>query len=201
MVEGLSPAGTIEALSPVSKTKAAKPVSSQMKILPNAGVNRKDRNRLYLRQESIIKGVTMNLRCAFCQTPYTISRNEMLFALQKMDSENLSHYDAHCPRCRRVTQIPRQRLEMAFPNWRQAVMEAANAPAPAAPVPAAQPEQKPAAVTQVQKEAAAKKAGKTAAKKTSTTKAKSQPVKKAAVKPAAKKPAPKKSASRTRKKK
>jgi hypothetical protein len=61
----------------------------------------------------------MNIRCAFCQTPYTLSRVAMLDALQEVDSRNLTHYDAHCPRCRRATRIPRQRLEMAMPNWRE----------------------------------------------------------------------------------
>jgi hypothetical protein len=60
----------------------------------------------------------MNLRCSFCQTPYTLSRIEMVDALQEMDAQNLNHYDAHCPRCRRATAIPRQRLEMAMPNWK-----------------------------------------------------------------------------------
>ena len=60
----------------------------------------------------------MNIRCSFCQTPYTLSRVQMLDALQEVDSKKLTHYDAHCPRCRRATQIPRQRLEMAMPNWR-----------------------------------------------------------------------------------
>jgi hypothetical protein len=65
----------------------------------------------------------MNIRCAFCQTPYTLSRVAMLDALQEVDSKNLTHYDAHCPRCRRATQIPRQRLEMAMPNWREELKE------------------------------------------------------------------------------
>jgi hypothetical protein len=65
----------------------------------------------------------MNVRCAFCQTPYTLSRVTMLDALQEMDSKKLNHYDAHCPRCRRATQIPRQRMEMFFPNWRDALKE------------------------------------------------------------------------------
>jgi hypothetical protein len=43
----------------------------------------------------------------------------MLDALQEVDAGNLTHYDAHCPRCRRATPIPRQRLEMAMPNWRE----------------------------------------------------------------------------------
>ncbi len=61
----------------------------------------------------------MNIRCAFCQTPYTLSRVEMLDALQEMDAHKLTHYDAHCPRCRRATQIPRQRMEMFMPKWKE----------------------------------------------------------------------------------
>jgi hypothetical protein len=60
----------------------------------------------------------MNIRCAFCQTPYTLSRIEMIDALQEMDAQKLSHYDAHCPRCRRATPIQRARLEMYMPKWR-----------------------------------------------------------------------------------
>ena len=61
----------------------------------------------------------MNIRCSFCQTPYTLSRVAMLDALQEVASGNLTHYDAHCPRCRRATRIPRQKLEMAMPNWQE----------------------------------------------------------------------------------
>ena len=60
----------------------------------------------------------MNIRCSFCQTPYTLSRVALLDAMQEVDSQKLTHYDAHCPRCRRATPIPRQRLEMAMPNWK-----------------------------------------------------------------------------------
>ena len=65
----------------------------------------------------------MNLRCAFCQTPYTIGRIEKLIALQHLDAEKLTHYDAHCPRCRRATPVLRQKLEATFPNWRDALHE------------------------------------------------------------------------------
>jgi len=65
----------------------------------------------------------MNLRCAFCQTPFSIGRNEKLAALQHMYAENLSHYDAHCPRCRRATPVLRQKMEMTLPNWREALKE------------------------------------------------------------------------------
>lgn len=65
----------------------------------------------------------MNLRCAFCQTPYTIGRLEKLDALQHMEANKLTHYDAHCPRCRRATPVLRQKLEMTMPNWREALKE------------------------------------------------------------------------------
>jgi len=86
----------------------------------------------------------MNLRCSFCQTPYTIGRLEKLDALQHMDANNLSHYDAHCPRCRRATPVLRQKLEMTMPNWREALNELeaemkAN-PQPGAPLPTPEPE-------------------------------------------------------------
>ena len=65
----------------------------------------------------------MNLRCSFCQTPFTIGRIEKLDALQHLEANNLTHYDAHCPRCRRSTPVLRQKLEMTMPNWRDALKE------------------------------------------------------------------------------
>jgi hypothetical protein len=65
----------------------------------------------------------MNLRCSFCQTPFTLGRIEKLDALQHMDANGLTHYDAHCPRCRRATPVLRQKLEMTMPNWREALKE------------------------------------------------------------------------------
>jgi phage FluMu protein Com len=93
----------------------------------------------------------MNLRCAFCQTPYTIGRNESLSALQMMEAEKLSHYDAHCPRCRRVTQVPRQKLEVANPNWKAALSAAAEPEPVPAPAPAKKAAAKPAAKKSVKK--------------------------------------------------
>lgn len=65
----------------------------------------------------------MNLRCSFCQTPFTIGRLEKLDALQHMYANNLTHYDTHCPRCRRATPVLREKLEATFPNWREALKE------------------------------------------------------------------------------
>ncbi len=69
----------------------------------------------------------MNLRCLYCQTPFTLSRVEMLSALVIMNEKNQNHYDAHCPRCRRANSISRQRMELFFPNWREAAKQQAAA--------------------------------------------------------------------------
>lgn len=104
----------------------------------------------------------MNLRCGFCQNPYTLGRTEILAALQQLESENLTHYDAHCPRCRRATPILRQKLEMAMPNWKEELKAAVKQPAPAPIQPAQEAKQvteKPGA------KAAPKKSASSAAKK------------------------------------
>jgi len=108
----------------------------------------------------------MNIRCSFCQTPYTLGRVALLDALQEVDSHNLTHYDAHCPRCRRATQIPRQRLEMAMPNWRdelkQFEVEMKEHPQQEAPAPA--PESAPVAEAESKPEPKAAKEKKPATK-------------------------------------
>ena len=131
----------------------------------------------------------MNLRCSYCQTPFTIGRIEKLDALQYMDANNLTHYDAQCPRCRRSTPIVRQRLEMTMPNWREALKELeaemkAN-PQPEAPLPQSETESAPAAEAKPEHHHHRTRAGK-AAKVEEKPAAKP----KAAKKPAAKKPAP-----------
>jgi phage FluMu protein Com len=120
----------------------------------------------------------MNLRCIYCQTPFTLARAEMLSAIVTMNEKHQTHYDAHCPRCRRANSISRQRMELFFPNWQEAAKQAASAP-PAEVVPASatlKTEPLPKAVKAAAvKKAPAKAVKAPAAKKTS------------AVKPAAKK--------------
>ena len=129
----------------------------------------------------------MNIKCSFCQTPFTLSRVAMLDALQEIDAHKLSHYDAHCPRCRRATPIPRQKLEMFMPKWRDELKkfeaEMKENPQQEAPLPkpeavavaegAPAPEPKPAPKAE-KKEPAAK--AKPAAKPKATT-AKAAPAK------------------------
>jgi hypothetical protein len=61
----------------------------------------------------------MNLRCTYCQTPFSVGRMEKLAALQRMGAENLHHYDAFCPRCRRANSVSRERLEQFTPGWQE----------------------------------------------------------------------------------
>jgi hypothetical protein len=126
----------------------------------------------------------MNLTCSYCQTPFTLGMAQKVAALQRMQAENLNHYDAHCPRCGRANAVSRERLEMFTPGWQEAIKETASEPAPVssteptapqAPAPEPMPSE-PAPVMPV------KAPAKPAAKK---------PVKPAAKKPAAKKPAKK----------
>src|SRR5512147_2654443 len=130
----------------------------------------------------------MNIKCSFCQTPFTLSRVAMLDALQEMDAHKLTHYDAHCPRCRRATPIPRQKLEMFMPNWRDELkkfeVEMKEHPQHEAPLPkpeavavaetAPAPEPKPAPKAAKEPAAKAKPAAKPKATTAKTTAKKSK---------------------------
>jgi phage FluMu protein Com len=127
----------------------------------------------------------MNLRCIYCQTPFTLSRAEMVAAIQHMTEKNMNHYDAHCPRCRRANSISRQRMELFFPNWQEAAKQAASVaerePASASmkTVPLPKGAKAAAKITPAKKPAAKKPAAKPAAKKaTAKPAAKKAPAKK-----------------------
>jgi hypothetical protein len=134
----------------------------------------------------------MNLRCIYCQTPFTLARPEMLGAIITMNEKHQSHYDAHCPRCRRANSISRQRMELFFPNWQDAAKQLASAPPPAKvetsasallktePLPKIKKETvkaKPASAPKAKKPAAAKVPA-AKAKKPAATKAEPKPKKK-----------------------
>lgn len=67
----------------------------------------------------------MNLRCMYCQTMFGISRENMLIALQSMETDNLDHFEFHCPKCRRANRVERKKLELANPDWKEKVKELA----------------------------------------------------------------------------
>ena len=87
----------------------------------------------------------MNLRCMYCQTMFALSREEMVAALQTMDAEDLTHYDAHCPKCRRANRVERKKLELANPNWQATLKEMAKEAAKAEKAEAAKTKEEKAA--------------------------------------------------------
>jgi hypothetical protein len=95
----------------------------------------------------------------YCNTMFGIRRDDMLYALQQMEAENLTYFEFHCPNCRRANRVERKKLELANPGWKDKVKEfskeAAKADAsaskaekkPSASKKAAAPKKKPASKT------------------------------------------------------
>ena len=123
----------------------------------------------------------MNLRCMYCQTPFTLSMNEKIGALRLMHTENMHHYDAVCPRCRRANSVSRERLEMFTPGWQQAIAAPAESAPPADPVaatPKVESAPAPAASPSKPRHSSAAREAATAAKP-AASKTKSAPARKA----------------------
>ena len=59
----------------------------------------------------------MQLRCYSCNMPFNIKRDEVEAALDYLHTEGLSHYNAHCPRCRKANRVSKEQLLKAAPNW------------------------------------------------------------------------------------
>lgn len=139
----------------------------------------------------------INLRCLYCQTPFTVGRADMLSALITMDEKNQNHHDAHCPRCRRANSISRQRMELFFPNWREAAKQVASAPAELASSTALKTEPLPRSVKSAAVKTAATKKTTAANAKPSSSKRQraSKPASAKKVTPSAKTTTPKSSKS------
>jgi len=61
----------------------------------------------------------MQLRCYNCHRPFSLSRDAIYAALDKVAAENLTHYDVPCPHCRRVNRVSPKELRRAAPNWEE----------------------------------------------------------------------------------
>jgi transposase-like protein len=42
-------------------------------------------------------------------------------ALDQLTSENLGHYNAHCPHCGKSNQVSKNELQRAAPDWKTSV--------------------------------------------------------------------------------
>lgn len=68
----------------------------------------------------------MQIRCYHCHRPFALGKKTVYTALDTVVSDDLSHYDAPCPHCRRVNRISRQALERAAPEWLRNKEQEAN---------------------------------------------------------------------------
>lgn len=60
----------------------------------------------------------MQLRCYHCHKPFALGTDAVHYALNTLAKENLGHYNAQCPHCRRVNRVSQQELLRAAPDWR-----------------------------------------------------------------------------------
>lgn len=60
----------------------------------------------------------MQLRCYQCGWSFGISKDETLAALEALQAFGGTHYDAPCPRCKRVNKISLEQLRRAAPRAR-----------------------------------------------------------------------------------
>jgi len=65
----------------------------------------------------------MQLRCYNCHRPFSLSKDTIYAALDKVAAENLTHYDVPCPHCRRVNRVSPKELRRAAPNWEESTDE------------------------------------------------------------------------------
>jgi hypothetical protein len=59
----------------------------------------------------------VQIRCQNCHKPFALSKEEVTAALDSMAAEDLSHYNAQCPHCRRVNRVSLKELQRAAPDW------------------------------------------------------------------------------------
>jgi ribosomal protein S27AE len=136
----------------------------------------------------------MLVRCTHCYTPFTLSQEGVVAALDEVEAKGFKFYNAYCPRCGRPNMVAKTQLEREVPGWapRQVAMQPVVAPPLAAAKPTTSAPAKPAKAVSARPKAAAtkkkaapakKKAGaKKAPSKAKATKAKSVAKKKAAPK-------------------
>jgi hypothetical protein len=61
----------------------------------------------------------MQIRCQHCHRPFGLDKTGVHAALDQLSSENLGHYNVHCPHCGKSNQISRIELQRAAPDWKK----------------------------------------------------------------------------------
>ncbi|RPI32532.1 MAG: hypothetical protein EHM70_08735 [Chloroflexota bacterium] len=61
----------------------------------------------------------MQIRCYNCHKPFALGKEEVHTALNTVTEENLGHYNAYCPHCRKANRVSRDELLRAAPDWKR----------------------------------------------------------------------------------
>jgi hypothetical protein len=61
----------------------------------------------------------MQLRCTYCNTMFAIGREESLIIADRFNKGEITHYDAHCPKCRRAQKITLEQFIRVNPTLRK----------------------------------------------------------------------------------
>jgi hypothetical protein len=59
----------------------------------------------------------MQIRCTNCHRPFAIGKETVHAALDAIYTDDLSHYNAQCPHCRRANRLSPKQLKRAAPDW------------------------------------------------------------------------------------
>ncbi len=59
----------------------------------------------------------MQIRCSNCHKPFAIGKETVHAALDQMAAEDMHHFNAQCPHCRRANRISFEELKHAAPDW------------------------------------------------------------------------------------
>ena len=59
----------------------------------------------------------MQLRCYKCHKPFALGKEAVNYALDIVTAEDLNHYNAYCPHCKRANRVSVAELHRAAPNW------------------------------------------------------------------------------------
>lgn len=59
----------------------------------------------------------MQIHCQQCHKPFALNKETIYQVLDMMVEQELHHYNAQCPHCRRINRVPYQDLVHAAPGW------------------------------------------------------------------------------------
>lgn len=59
----------------------------------------------------------MQVRCQQCHKPFALSKETVHAALDLMTEQEMHHYNAKCPHCRKTTQVSKAELLRAEPDY------------------------------------------------------------------------------------